>query len=216
MQQNHSELAVSPRQYDDEIDLFELFETLWAQKWLIAAVTALTGVFAFLFVLFAPSKADSYQGEVLLEVATVQMLSGQSAEVVTVEELADLHAIIPKIAGVSSSVNRGDSKVVTLSFGHHSKENVESRLIGAVEIIQARHELLLSRMQNIALIQPTTQVGEISLALVSPKQNRLDKLNLILAVGLVLGLMLGVFIALIRSAIQKRRAKLNESSPSVS
>ena len=27
--------------YDDEIDLFQLFETIWDGKWLIVAITAL-------------------------------------------------------------------------------------------------------------------------------------------------------------------------------
>jgi len=48
---------------DDEIDLVELFRTIWAGKWLIAGVTA---VFAVGSVLYALSLPNIYKSEVLL------------------------------------------------------------------------------------------------------------------------------------------------------
>lgn len=48
---------------DDEIDLAELFRTIWAGKWLIAGITA---VFAIGSVLYALSLPDIYKSEVLL------------------------------------------------------------------------------------------------------------------------------------------------------
>ena len=53
-----------PQHYpDDEIDLRELFATLWAGKWLIIAITF---VFAVAGVAYALSKPDIYQANVLL------------------------------------------------------------------------------------------------------------------------------------------------------
>lgn len=48
---------------DDEIDLAELFRTIWAGKWLIAGITA---VFAIGSVLYALSLPNIYKSEVLL------------------------------------------------------------------------------------------------------------------------------------------------------
>jgi uncharacterized protein involved in exopolysaccharide biosynthesis len=42
--------------YDDEIDLFELWETIWSGKWLIIAVTAVFGVGGVGYALRAPEK----------------------------------------------------------------------------------------------------------------------------------------------------------------
>jgi uncharacterized protein involved in exopolysaccharide biosynthesis len=53
----------APQYADDEIDLRQLFATLWAGKWLILAVTV---VFAAGGVAFALSKPDIYQASVLV------------------------------------------------------------------------------------------------------------------------------------------------------
>lgn len=42
--------------YDDEIDLFELWETIWSGKWLIVGITALFGVGGVGYALLAPEK----------------------------------------------------------------------------------------------------------------------------------------------------------------
>tara|TARA_R110000823_G_scaffold34574_3_gene96235 strand:+ start:996 stop:1946 length:951 start_codon:yes stop_codon:yes gene_type:complete len=63
---------------DDEIDLRQLFSTLWAGKWLIIALTA---VFTVGGVAFALSKPDIYEASVLVAPANgevgAQGLSGQ-------------------------------------------------------------------------------------------------------------------------------------------
>lgn len=71
--------ALQPQHYqDDEIDLRELFATLWAGKWLIIVVTAL---FAAGGVAYALYKPNVYQASVLLAPANdeggVKGLSGQ-------------------------------------------------------------------------------------------------------------------------------------------
>jgi len=68
----------NPQQQDDEIDLRELFATLWAGKWLIIAVTFL---FAAGGVAYALYKPNIYQASVLLAPANEESgmggISGQ-------------------------------------------------------------------------------------------------------------------------------------------
>lgn len=68
----------APQYADDEIDLRQLFTTLWAGKWLVIAFTV---VFAAGGVAFALSKPDIYQANVLVAPANeeggAQGLSGQ-------------------------------------------------------------------------------------------------------------------------------------------
>lgn len=62
---------------DDEIDLSELFRTIWAGKWIITGVTALFAVGA---VLYALSLPNIYKSEVLLapvDASSGMKLSGQ-------------------------------------------------------------------------------------------------------------------------------------------
>ena len=42
--------------YDDEIDLFELFETLWRGKWLISALVAISVLSGFVYSQLTPPK----------------------------------------------------------------------------------------------------------------------------------------------------------------
>ena len=57
------EKAFAQHDYDDEIDLRQLFVTLWAGKWLILAMTI---VFTAGGVAYALSKPNIYQSSVLL------------------------------------------------------------------------------------------------------------------------------------------------------
>ena len=44
--------------YDDEIDLFELFETLWDGKWKIIATTFVAAVIGFVFSIVKPNSFE--------------------------------------------------------------------------------------------------------------------------------------------------------------
>ena len=66
--------------YDDEIDLFQLFETIWDGKWLIAAITALSVVFAGVGVLLTPT----------LHKGTVQIVSQSPGYIADFAGLAPL------------------------------------------------------------------------------------------------------------------------------
>lgn len=64
--------------FDDEIDLYELWQTIWSQKWLILAITALTSVLA---VIYALNATQTYQTEAsLLPPNTAQIESIRLSE----------------------------------------------------------------------------------------------------------------------------------------
>lgn len=72
------EKAFAQHDYDDEIDLRQLFVTLWTGKWLILAITIL---FAAGGVAYALSKPNIYQSSALLAPANeeggIEGISGQ-------------------------------------------------------------------------------------------------------------------------------------------
>lgn len=74
---NRGEIAASQAYADDEIDLFELFKTLWDGKlWIIIT----TVVFALGGVIHALSQTHVYRAEVLLAPAQSQSSSGLSGQ----------------------------------------------------------------------------------------------------------------------------------------
>ncbi|AEG31978.1 Wzz/FepE/Etk N-terminal domain-containing protein [Thiomicrospira cyclica] len=60
---NQHNPAPMPPQYDDEIDLYELWQTIWSQKWLIAIATIIMTVIAGLY---AINMTPTYQSEASL------------------------------------------------------------------------------------------------------------------------------------------------------
>ena len=78
-----------PQQHDDEIDLRQLFATLWAGKWLIIAVTFL---FAAGGVAYALYKPNIYQASVLLAPASEESgISGISGQLGGLASLAGIN-----------------------------------------------------------------------------------------------------------------------------
>lgn len=199
--------VVSSVDCSDEIDLFELFQTLWQQKWLIVSISLIAPIIAYVFTAVVPYKADYYQGSAVIEVATIQDQSEKMNHstsiypIQVIEPTVDLVQLVSKLSSVSASIPKGSTKLLEISVSGSTPEQVTSQLEEALKVVEQRHSEMLSKLKHIEVVSITRQVGDYAISLKSPK----DKLNLILAVAFVLGGMLGVFIALIRSAIHKRR-----------
>lgn len=187
--------------YDDEIDLFELFQTLWDQKFLILLLTLLFPLIAFIYVTFFDKKPDVFEGKLLIEIASFQPVNATSEPIRYIDNPHDLISIITTQTNVSASLPKSSAGVLLLTMTDLTADHVSNDLGQALEKIKKRHQTKLSNMLDIQVITQTSAVGEIQIHQVSG----LEKRNLILAVALVLGGMLGVFIALIRSAVRKRR-----------
>ncbi len=55
--------------YNDEIDLFELFQKLYERRWIILGITAFTTLLAILVSVLMPK---AYKAEVIVEIQTMQ------------------------------------------------------------------------------------------------------------------------------------------------
>jgi len=192
-------------QYDDEIDLFELFQTLWQQKWLILATTLTAPILAFVFTVSQPVKPDTFQGKALIEIGSYV---SQDGVLQIIERTQDLAVIISQQLKVQANVPKTSVKLLEIQTSSIDQEKSAEKLQEAIDFVLDRHEKFTSNQLKENVIQPTQVVGQTSVDRVSPK----DKLKLILAVAFVLGGMLGVFMALIRNAIQKRRQQNELSS----
>jgi LPS O-antigen subunit length determinant protein (WzzB/FepE family) len=196
-------------EYDDEIDLFELFQNLWDQKWLILVLSLLFPVLAFVYVTYIDRKPDLHKASVLMEIASIQIQTAAENRTISfLDRSDDLIQIIERTAGVSATKPRGTNGLLILEKTHRDKAQATASIEKAIELIQARHQNMLANLSNVQLITPTAQMGQTRVNHISG----LEKRNLIVAVALVLGGMLGVFIALIRSAVRKRRQTLQQTA----
>lgn len=111
-------------QYDDEIDLRELFRTLWAGKWLISGTTFVAAVIAVIVALMMP---NIYRADVLLASNHQEGAGALSA-------LAAQYGGLASLAGINLNVGKADKTVLGL-------EVLKSRKF--ISKFIERHELLV-------------------------------------------------------------------------
>jgi len=115
---------VEPKHNDEEIDLFELFQKLYREKWLILGITAITTLIAIAVSFFIPK---TYMVEVFFEIPTVQNYQNiqiQNNQIINHSELSDVlksyekYRKLPfnlKISQIRNSPNTGKIEVEGIS-----------------------------------------------------------------------------------------------------
>lgn len=118
--------------FDDEIDLFELFQKLYEQKWIILGITVLTTVLAILISILMPK---AYKAEAMVEVPII------GSKIIDISEIQEsiktykddtLKNVLKKVrvSPVKNSQNMAKIEVEGISQ-QKAKENLEK----AIEII---------------------------------------------------------------------------------
>lgn len=214
--------------YDDEIDLFEFFETLWDGKWLISAFVALATLIGFGYSQVAQPKYDvsvPYTSSIY-SVSAQQICSGNIG-------CMESEAVKRFLSLLGNSWSK-EKKSSTLSFSTSAPleqnqydvqiQQANTALTNEV-YLEATTELALIQteltdallgtervatnmlnakriIQSIDSGQSVISFGSVSVVKSSPK------VPLILALSIVLGGMVGVFFILVRNAITKRKEQL--------
>ena len=215
----------------DEIDLFELMQTLWQEKILIIAITLLaTGAAA----LYALNAQPQYSVAMTLKPAPLSLygelvagmdgseqqgiaLGRSTAEQVLTEFKSNLELqanqarYLNDKSIIALTVNAKTAQQVTLELGLLQPDHADQKLLSYLDSVSAATVTELNSFL-VGLGNPATITKEMlftidvlpasQASLVKPKK------SLIVAVGFVLGGMLGVFAALIRSMIRKRKNNL--------
>jgi capsular polysaccharide biosynthesis protein len=218
--------------YDDEIDLFEFFETLWDGKWLISAFVVLATLLGFGYSQVAQPK---YNVSVPYRVNVYSVFSQQKCESYTdikydcwadgtlgyfVERLGSGWSLNSKRNAITfstptpSAVNAYEdilSNALTSTNEALRSEAISE--LASIESVSNGNVLATERVatnmlnakrviQSIDNGQSAITFGSVSVVKSSPK------VPLILALSVVLGGMIGVFFILARNAINKRKEQL--------
>jgi LPS O-antigen subunit length determinant protein (WzzB/FepE family) len=125
---------------NDEIDLFELFQKLYEQRWTILGITALTTVLAILVSIFMPK---AYKAEAIVEVKNISISEIQDGIKLFYEDetLKDMLKKV-KVSPVRNSQNIAKIEVEGAS-PKLAKENLEK----VIELINKK--LFLQRIEEI-------------------------------------------------------------------
>ena len=228
---------------NDEIDLFELLQKLYEQKWIIIGITAFTTVLAILVSIFMPKAYKAGAVEVknisIPEIREGIKLSYEAYEDKTLKDI--LKKV--KVSPVGNS-NIAKIEVKKGASPQLAKENLEKviELINKklfpqkIEEIKKDFNIRLSSIDqtirditlgNKTIYDPSkyadlvTEKGQILRWLQNPEFVILlteiqtstkpvrPKPLLYTSVGFIIGLFLGIFVALVLEAIKSRRMSIN-------
>ena len=170
---------------EDEIDLRELFLTLWKKKVFIVLFTFIVTVSSILYVNFKPYE-PVYQGKLLVEIGEVFNKNNDSQ---LIDYPGNLVKIIEEnLNGLSSSIPRNTNNLIELTASNKNKSDIKNTLTSAYDFIINRHNdktKLYDKFTN------TKKVGDISIG--NEPINK-PKKKLIFAVSFVTGFILSIFL----------------------
>ena len=252
--------------HDDEMDLFELLEILWSEKWLIACFTAFS---LLVGASFLGLKEAEYESKINIAQENIPPFYDYEKVISDFEKLFyssetfggwkksggksslnyDDFSNTQVIDGIELSRDEADLLVVINTSNKHGKfilirsdqpevldsffnySNKVKNLLNTNYVMRAKRELeiveqrfanfgsagtdnnviktLLSVDRFIALLESGGDVLTIEKPTIPKKSS--PSTRLVLALSIILGGMFGVFLALLRSAIAKRKDRLTKA-----
>ena len=221
--------------YDDEIDFFELFETLWRGKWLICAFVAISVLSGFVYSQLTPPKFEvSVSFVVKLYSVSAQQICDNNVGCIVDETNKQLMENLDS----NWNLKDKDSKLVLIK-GKYSKLVLSTEAPLNVktydDVFDKLNQTITNQIYNEALDEVTLIKTELNDALMSTERVATNILNatriikaidsgqkaisfgsvaikktspkvpLTLALSILLGGMIGVVFVLVKNTIRKRK-----------
>jgi capsular polysaccharide biosynthesis protein len=198
---NHKEKVGNNQQRyieEDEIDLRELFLTLWKKKVFIVLLTFIVTVSSILYVNFKPYE-PVYQGKLLVEIGEVFNKNNDSK---LIDYPGNLVKIIEEnLSGLISSIPRNTNNLIELSVSSKNKSDIKDTLTSAYDFIVNRHN---EKTKLYEKFTHTKKVGDINIG--NEPINK-PKKKLIIAVSFVTGFILSIFLVFFMEFIRSFKDK---------
>ena len=212
---------------DDEIDLFELFETLWAGKWLISAFVVLATLIGFgysqvaqpIYDVSVPHSFNVYsvnaqqicRNDISSDINCMEnetkkrlssLLEGEWTSNISITTTAPLD-----LSEYQTQIEQANIKLTNEVYADATSELalIQTELTDALlstEIVATNMLNAKRVIHSIENGQSVITFGSVSIVKSSPK------VSLILALSVVLGGMVGAIFILVRNAITKRKEQL--------
>ena len=183
---------------EDEIDLRELFLTLWKKKVFIVLLTFIVTVSSILYVNFKPYE-PVYQGKLLVEIGEVFNKNNDSQ---LIDYPGNLVKIIEEnLSGLISSIPRNTNNLIELSVSSKNKSDIKDTLTSAYDFIVNRHN---EKTKLYEKFTHTKKVGDINIG--NEPINK-PKKKLIIAVSFVTGFILSIFLVFFMEFIRSFKNK---------
>ncbi|WP_323594855.1 Wzz/FepE/Etk N-terminal domain-containing protein [Aliarcobacter butzleri] len=169
---------------EDEIDLKELFKTLWKYKIFILVFTSMITFIALIYVLLK-NPIPIYQGKMYLEIGQIQ---NKNFAPISIEKVTDLGYILNLEFKINSNIPKNTFNLIEITFDNVNKNIINETLIKVKDFVLKKHKEQTSFYESVIM---TKQIGDI---IISNEPINKPKKTLIVIVAFVTGFILSIFL----------------------
>ena len=194
---------------EDEIDLRELFKTIWDKRFFIIIFTFIITLISFIYVLLK-NPIPVYEGKIYFEMGEMKGETYGSKLIENTNDLASLinitfneNSSFSKEENPNALLKKGTTKILEITYFGENKDNIKNKLEKIKEFIMVRHQKL-SNFYDIAV--QTEQIGDIE---ISEEAINKPKKALIVTVAFITGFILSIFLLFFIQFIQSIKRVLN-------
>ena len=180
---------------EDEIDLRELFKTIWEKKIFILLFTSIVTIISIVYV-FLKNPTPVYQGRTYIEIGQVQ---SQTFGADYLDSSVNLSEILKLELKIATNIPKGTQNLLEISSNNQNKEEIKKSLEKAVEFVINRHKEKAKFYQNVIM---TKQIGDIQ---IDNNPINKPKKSLIIVVSFLSGFILSIFIVFFMQFINSIR-----------
>ncbi|MEV9499477.1 hypothetical protein SDC9_24018 [bioreactor metagenome] len=170
---------------DDEIDLKELFKTLWKYKIFILVFTSMITFIALIYVLLK-NPIPIYQGKMYLEIGQIQ---NKNFAPISIEKVTDLAYILNFEFKVNSNIPKNTFNLIEITFDNVDKNIINDTLTRVKGFVLEKHKEQTSFYESVIM---TKQIGDI---IISNEPINQPKKSFIIIVAFVTAFILSIFLA---------------------
>jgi uncharacterized protein involved in exopolysaccharide biosynthesis len=169
---------------EEEIDLRELFKTIWDKRIFILVFTFVVTLISVVYVYFK-NPIPIYQGKAYIEIGQIQ---SQNFGQISLNTAADTVGVLMLEFKVSANILKGTNNILEISSTNEDKNLIKENLEKSIESIINKHKEKSSFYENVIM---TKQIGNI---IIGKEAINKSKKTLIIVVSFVTGFILAIFV----------------------
>ncbi|MGJ0314221.1 Wzz/FepE/Etk N-terminal domain-containing protein [Aliarcobacter cryaerophilus] len=177
---------------EDEIDLRELFKTIWDKRFFIIIFTFIITLISFIYVLLK-NPTPVYEGILSVQIGDIQSENFGNEIIETPQNLSYILEIEFK---VNPNIVKGTTSILEIKYSNEDKARIKTILEDVKNFIITKHENDTSFYKNKIM---TKQIGDIK---ISEEAINEPKTALIVTVAFITGFILSIFLVFFIQFIQ--------------
>ncbi|PRM91913.1 hypothetical protein CJ673_11315 [Aliarcobacter cryaerophilus] len=177
---------------EDEIDLRELFKTIWDKRFFIIIFTFIITLISFIYVLLK-NPTPVYEGILSVQIGEIQSENFGNKIIETPQNLSYILEVEFK---VNSNIAKGTTSILEIKYSNEDKARIKTILEDVKNFIITKHENDTSFYKNKIM---TKQIGDIK---ISEEAINKPKKALIVTVAFITGFILSIFLVFFIQFIQ--------------